>query len=249
MTTKVQVIFSNEDHEQQWNSLSLNPSFEFTATSFAKLTKGDTKDLDSVMLLLYAPTSQKDHEIFVSTKEIITMAPVIGVISEAPADFLVEKFGEARTLTAYPGEDRSATVNKLLEKMRAYKEQQPRRVKVIGFPFAGGQAKGGVELTPEWLKAQAWFSEMKAADGKPVEYEEVQVTNSCSNLLSPENENVYNDKGELLIKNASNVFKSTEQLEKLTTDALMEGYFPVVLGGDHSQALGSVGAFKKMYGS
>jgi len=29
--------------------------------------------------------------------------------------------------------------------------------------------------------------------------------------------------------------------------ALREGYFPIVLGGDHSQAIGSVSAMKKMY--
>lgn len=88
---------------------------------------------------------------------------------------------------------------------------------------------------------------MRSADGTPVEYEEVRVTNPASNVNNEGS--LFNELGELQPKNVSNVFNSSKQLENQTTDALKDGFFPVVLGGDHSQAIGSVGAFKKMYGS
>jgi hypothetical protein len=33
----------------------------------------------------------------------------------------------------------------------ASKMQKIKKIKVLGYPFAGGQGKSGVELTPSWL--------------------------------------------------------------------------------------------------
>ena len=41
------------------------------------------------------------------------------------------------------------------------------------------------------------------------------------------------------------VLQSSFQLKRATFRALRDGYFPIVLGGDHSQAMGSLGGFKK----
>lgn len=35
-------------------------------------------------------------------------------------------------------------------------------------------------------------------------------------------------------------------LKRQTANALREGYFPIVVGGDHSQAMGSLSGFKKL---
>ena len=35
--------------------------------------------------------------------------------------------------------------------------KQMRKIKVLGYPFAGGQPRGGVELTPGWILKQEWF--------------------------------------------------------------------------------------------
>ena len=51
-----------------------------------------------------------------------------------------------------------------------------RKVKVLGYPFAGGQGKSGVELTPAWLKKQKWFTKLA------IEYEDVNVSSPNSNL-------------------------------------------------------------------
>jgi arginase len=123
--------------------------------------------------------------------------------------------------------------------------QQMRKIKVLGYPFAGGQPRGGVELTPAWLKSQQWFTNIQASKATPVVYEEVKV--SASNNNSEHQDVRYNSDGDLLSKNVANVMESSKQLRLQTMQAFKDGYFPVVLGGDHSQAIGSVGAFKKMY--
>lgn len=48
-------------------------------------------------------------------------------------------------------------------------------------------------------------------------------------------------------KNIRNVMESSRMLKMATQKALRDGYFPVVLGGDHSMAIGSVAGLKSVY--
>jgi len=48
-------------------------------------------------------------------------------------------------------------------------------------------------------------------------------------------------------KNIKNVIKSSQQLRNQTFKALKDGYYPIVLGGDHSQAIGSIAGMKRLY--
>jgi arginase len=78
----------------------------------------------------------------------------------------------------------------------------------------------------------------------PIEYEEIKVT---SPLCNKEHADKTHEEGHVLAKNIQNVIKSSEQLRNQTFKALQDGYYPVVLGGDHSQAIGSIAGMKKMY--
>lgn len=54
--------------------------------------------------------------------------------------------------------------------------------------------------------------------------------------------------GETVVpKNLKNVIDSSIELKNATYRAIKEGYFPIVFGGDHSQALGSLSGYKKMH--
>lgn len=59
-----------------------------------------------------------------------------------------------------------------------------RKIKILGYPFAGGQGKCGVELTPSWLNSQKWFKDLESTSNGKISYEEIQVTDSHSNLKS-----------------------------------------------------------------
>lgn len=43
------------------------------------------------------------------------------------------------------------------------------------------------------------------------------------------------------------MFESAQRLQEQTAKALEEGFYPIVLGGDHSQAIGSISGMKKVY--
>ena len=51
-----------------------------------------------------------------------------------------------------------------------------RKIKVLGYPFAGGQPRGGVELTPGWILKQDWFRNLTTKGKVPVVYEHVNVS-------------------------------------------------------------------------
>ena len=48
-------------------------------------------------------------------------------------------------------------------------------------------------------------------------------------------------------KNWNNVVNSSLRLERSTERALRHGLFPLVFGGDHSQAIGSINGLKKVH--
>jgi len=59
--------------------------------------------------------------------------------------------------------------------------QAMKKIKVLGYPFAGGQPRGGVELTPQWLNSQSWFQQLSNSRRIPIEYEEVRVSHQANN--------------------------------------------------------------------
>lgn len=59
--------------------------------------------------------------------------------------------------------------------------QKIKKIKVLGYPFAGGQGKSGVEMTPSWLQNQDWFKNMSRKSNSMIEYEEIKVTSQKSN--------------------------------------------------------------------
>jgi arginase family enzyme len=122
--------------------------------------------------------------------------------------------------------------------------RQLKKIKVLGYPFAGGQGRSGVEQTPSWLQNQAWFKDL-ANKNKHIEYEEIKVSNKHSNLYNPEDYLTSDSVSEYMsgasseeevveAKNILNVMSSSISLRNQTYKALRDGYYPIVLGGDHS---------------
>jgi len=93
-------------------------------------------------------------------------------------------------------------------------KQAIRKVKVLGYPFAGGQPRGGVELTPGWLKSQAWFETLKARRNLPIEYEDIQVSSSFCNAAHAQDDRKFDKDGHVEAKNIDHVMASSEQLKR-----------------------------------
>jgi hypothetical protein len=81
-----------------------------------------------------------------------------------------------------------------------------KKVKVLGYPFAGGQGKSGVELTPSWLQDQSWFKNMASQSNGLVEYEAIKVSDQTNNL------NKKDQVSDTIPKNFKNVYDSSFEL-------------------------------------
>jgi arginase len=116
------------------------------------------------------------------------------------------------------------------------------KVHVIGYPFAGGQGLSGPELSPGWLFRQDWLQDLEVNKGVSVEM--VAVSNPKCNTSNDKDIVQGHKPGS---KNWDNVINSSMRLERSTERALRHGLFPLVFGGDHSQAIGSIQGMKKVH--
>jgi arginase family enzyme len=84
----------------------------------------------------------------------------------------------------------------------------------------------GCAKTPSHVAALPWFKNLQN-----VEYEEVEVEPMSDKLEDFEKERVS--------------IQNNIRMRKQTSEALKNGYYPIVLGGDRSISLGAIQAAKK----
>jgi arginase len=102
------------------------------------------------------------------------------------------------------------------------------KIRIIGVPMDLGQSRRGVDMGPSALRVAGLQSRLKQL-GHTVE--------DIGNVLvkQPE-EQPY---GEKRAKYLNEIAETCRGLAEMTERSLSEGYFPLVLGGDHSLAVGS----------
>lgn len=110
-------------------------------------------------------------------------------------------------------------------------------VDIIGVPFAGGQPKGGVDQAPEILRPRiaAAISEL----GWMVE--------DIGNLALPPRPAAHENDVFDRVKNPEWVGAATKVVADAVHDATKRGHFPLVIGGDHSIAVGSIAGACRAY--
>lgn len=102
-------------------------------------------------------------------------------------------------------------------------------LRLIGVPSDLGQGRRGVDMGPSAIR-YAGFADRMQELGYRVK--------DMGNLDVPQPET--RDAGESRLKYLEQVRTVCDELRKLVRDALQEGALPVILGGDHSLAMGSV---------
>ena len=114
-------------------------------------------------------------------------------------------------------------------------ETQP--VVVIGAPLALGAGRRGVDMGPSAIR-YAGLAKRLAAMGREVE--------DWGNLQVPVPEAT--SSGDEHARFLPEVKAVCEEVARCVRQAIEKGAFPLVLGGDHSIALGSLGALASVYG-
>jgi arginase len=104
----------------------------------------------------------------------------------------------------------------------------PQKIRIIGVPMDLGQSRRGVDMGPSALRVAGLQSKLKQL-GLAVE--------DVGNIIVKQAEEMHY--GEKRAKYLDEIAETCRDLAEITEKALDEGFLPVVLGGDHSIAVGS----------
>src|SRR6266404_8172692 len=110
------------------------------------------------------------------------------------------------------------------------------KIRIIGVPMDLGQSRRGVDMGPSALRVAGLQHRLKAL-GHTVE----DIGNIA--VKQPEEQH-YGDKR---AKYLNEISETCRGLAEMTERTLSEGFLPLILGGDHSLAVGSLSGVSKFF--
>lgn len=113
-----------------------------------------------------------------------------------------------------------------------------KKISVIGLPMDLGQSRRGVDMGPSAIRYAGVFERLAALGYTMNDLGDITV-----NHTEQEN-NTQTYKG---LKNLAEVARANEQLAKMVDQEVSENVFPLILGGDHSIAIGSLAGISRHY--
>ncbi|XP_048210047.1 arginase-1 [Perognathus longimembris pacificus] len=111
----------------------------------------------------------------------------------------------------------------------------PKSIEIIGAPFSKGQPRGGVEGGPEALRNAHLVEKLKKQGCDVHDYGDLSF------------EAVPNDTPFKIVKNPRSVGAATRKLAGVVEEAQKQKRVSVVLGGDHSLAIGSISGHARVH--
>ncbi|HEX4808064.1 MAG TPA: arginase [Bryobacteraceae bacterium] len=110
------------------------------------------------------------------------------------------------------------------------------KIAILGAPLDLGAARRGVDMGPSALRL-AGLNRKLPSLGYQIE--------DLGNIAAPQQESV--PSGPATAKYLPQIAKACEKLAQTAADAIAQGEFPLILGGDHSIAVGTVAGVAEAY--
>lgn len=111
-------------------------------------------------------------------------------------------------------------------------------VEIIGAPSTFGQRKLGVNLGPDAIRYAGIVARIEAIG---------LTVKDSGNINVPElNLNKFNSEQQGL-RNLEEIIETSETLSQSVSNSILNNHFPLILGGDHSIAIGSISGVSKHY--
>ena len=110
------------------------------------------------------------------------------------------------------------------------------QIRIIGAPMDLGADRRGVDIGPSAIR-YAGLSDRLQQLGYTVHY--------IGNIVIPQPES--QAEGNPRLKYLDPIVRASEELARIVTTSLQEGEFPLILGGDHSIALGSISGVARIH--
>lgn len=106
---------------------------------------------------------------------------------------------------------------------------KPLNISIIGVPLDYGQNRRGVDMGPSAIRYAGIVKRLEALGHDVIDEGNIDVPAAFHDLEQNEQ-----------LKNLEEVVRANEQLAQVVSRVKREGRFPLILGGDHSIALGSI---------
>ncbi|NWK83650.1 arginase [Staphylococcus sp. GSSP0090] len=111
-------------------------------------------------------------------------------------------------------------------------------VEIIGAPSTFGQRKLGVNLGPDAIRFAGIVARIEAIGLTVKDSGNIEVPELDLNKFNSEQQG---------LRNLEEIIKTSETLSQSVSNSISNNHFPLILGGDHSIAIGSISGVSKHY--
>ncbi|MCM3620129.1 arginase [Sutcliffiella horikoshii] len=111
-----------------------------------------------------------------------------------------------------------------------------KEISIIGVPMDLGQTRRGVDMGPSAIRYAGVVERLESLSHTIEDLGDIEIGSRESS-----------DESESNLKNLKAVAEASENLASKVDDVVSEGKFPLVLGGDHSIAIGTIAGLAKHY--
>lgn len=113
-----------------------------------------------------------------------------------------------------------------------------KNINIIGAPSTFGQRKLGVNFGPDAIRYAGIVDRIRRIGYKVVDKGNIDVPEINLDKFNSEQEG---------LRNIDEIVQVSENLSNAVSDSVQSGAFPLILGGDHSIAIGSIAGISKHY--
>jgi arginase len=111
-----------------------------------------------------------------------------------------------------------------------------KKISIIGVPMDLGQNRRGVDMGPSAIRYAGVEQRLKSLSLDVVDTGDIEVSRDRGEMNNDTN-----------LKNLNEVIVTNDNLNNKVSEVISEGSFPLVLGGDHSIAIGTLSGAAKHY--
>ncbi|OZM55789.1 arginase [Lottiidibacillus patelloidae] len=111
-----------------------------------------------------------------------------------------------------------------------------KKISIIGVPMDLGQNRRGVDMGPSAIRYAGLEKRLKSLDLEVIDTGDIEISRDHGQI-----------KKETNLKNLNEVIVTNDNLNNKVSEVISEGSFPLVLGGDHSIAIGTLAGAAKHY--
>lgn len=122
--------------------------------------------------------------------------------------------------------------------MRAREEYTMKKnISIIGVPMDLGQSRRGVDMGPSAIRYAGVIETLEQLEFIVTDLGDIPITRPSENVIDKDSN----------LKNLDQIMLTSQQLADMVDQEINNNHFPLILGGDHSIAIGSLAGIANKY--